>query len=243
MAGHSKFANIKHKKAKNDATKGKIFTRLGREIMIAVREGGGDINANSRLKEIVRKAKASNMPNDTIDRAIKKASGELGNVIFEKIRYEGYGPNGVAVIVDTLTDNRNRSAANVRSAFTKGGGNMGTSGCVSFMFTEKGLIHIEKDAYDEDELMELVLENGATDFRVEEEGYEIETTPEDYLTVMNALTEKGIHLLNAEVSLIPDTYANLTDEEDIKGMTKLLTLLDEENDVHQVWTNLEEVIM
>ncbi len=240
MAGHSKFANIKHKKAKNDAAKGKIFTRFGREIMIAAREGGGDITTNARLKEVVRKAKSNNMPNDTIDRAIKRGTGELGDAIFESIRYEGYGPNGVAIIVDALTDNRNRSAANIRSAFTKGGGNMGTSGCVSFMFQEKGVIFIEKTSHDEDELMEFALENGASDFVVEDEGFVIYTTREDYYGLMDAIEKANIVPLSAEMTLVPDTYTSLTDEEDIKKMDKLLALLDEENDVQKVYTNIEE---
>ncbi len=240
MAGHSKFANIKHKKAKNDAVKGKIFTRFGREIMIAARDGGGDVNTNARLKEIVRKAKSNNMPNDTIERAIKRGTGELGDAVFEAIRYEGYGPNGVAIIVDALTDNRNRSAANIRSAFTKGGGNMGTTGCVSFMFQEKGVIYIEKDNQDEDELMEFALENGASDFVAEEEGFVIYTTREEYYGLMDAMEKAQITPLSAELTLIPDTYTTLTDEEDLKKMDKLLALLDEENDVQEVYTNIEE---
>ncbi|MFV0441221.1 MAG: YebC/PmpR family DNA-binding transcriptional regulator [Lachnospirales bacterium] len=240
MAGHSKFANIKHKKAKNDAIRGKLFTRFGREIMIAAREGGSDLTTNPRLKEIVRKAKSSNMPNDTIDRAIKRGVGELGDAIFEEIRYEGYGPSGVAIIVDALTDNRNRSAANIRSAFTKGSGNLGTSGCVSFMFQEKGVILIEKSEHDEDELMEFALENGASDFLVEDEGYVINTTREDYFTMMDAIETKGIDTLSAELTLVPDTYISLNDEADIKNMDKILALLDEENDVQEVYTNLDE---
>ncbi len=240
MAGHSKFANIKHKKARNDAAKGKIFTRFGREIMISARDGGGDINTNARLKEIVRKAKSNNMPNDTIERAIKRGTGELGDAVFESIRYEGYGPNGVAIIVDALTDNRNRSAANIRSAFTKGGGNMGTSGCVSFMFQEKGTIFIEKENHDEDELMEFALENGASDFVVEEEGFVIYSTKEDYYQLMDAIEKASITPLSAELTLVPDTYTALTDEDDIKKMDKLLALLDDENDVQEVYTNLEQ---
>ncbi len=240
MSGHSKFANIKHKKAKNDAVKGKIFTRYGREIMLAAREGGKDLTTNPRLKEIVRKAKSNNMPNDTIDRAIKRGAGELGDTVFEQIRYEGYGPNGVAIIVDALTDNRNRSAANIRNAFTKGTGNMGTSGCVSFMFQEKGVIYIEKDDHDSDELMEFALENGADDFEVEESGFVIYTTREYYYGLMDALEAKKIVPISAELTLVPDTYATLTDETDIKNMNKILNLLDEENDVQEVYTNLED---
>ncbi len=180
------------------------------------------------------------MPNDTIDRAIKRGTGELGDAIFESIRYEGYGPNGVAIIVDALTDNRNRSAANIRSAFTKGGGNMGTSGCVSFMFQEKGIIFVEKTSQDEDELMEFALENGASDFVAEEEGFVIYTTREDYYGLMDALEKANIEPLSAELTLVPDTYTTLTNEDDIKKMDKLLALLDEENDVQEVYTNIEE---
>ncbi len=240
MSGHSKFANIKHRKAKNDAAKGKIFTRLGREIMVAVKEGGADPTMNSRLREVIAKAKANNMPNDTLDRAIKKAIGDKDGADYEKIRYEGYGPTGVAVIVDVLTDNRNRTAANVRHAFTKGGGNMGTSGCVSFMFQEIGVIMIENHGLDEEKVMEDSLNNGATDFIVHEEGYEIRTERNDYLTVKEALEEAGYPVLNAEVTMICDTYTNLTDDEDIKKMTKLLTLLDDDDDVQEVYHNLED---
>ncbi len=240
MAGHSKFANIKHKKAKNDAVKGKIFTKLGREIMVAVREGGPDPSMNSRLREVIAKAKANNMPNDTLDRAIKKGAGDKDGVDYEKIRYEGYGPSGVAVIVDVLTDNRNRTASNVRNAFTKGNGNMGTTGCVSFMFQEVGIIMIEKGDLNEDEVMENSLENGVTDFITHDEGFEIRTERNDFLNVKEALEENGYPILNAEVSMICDTYTTLTDEEDIKKMRKLLSLLEEDDDVQEVYHNLED---
>ncbi len=238
MSGHSKFANIKHRKAKNDAAKGKIFTRLGREIMVAVREGGADPAMNSRLREVIAKSKANNMPNDTLDRAIKKAAGDKDGIDYEKIRYEGYGPNGVAVIVDVLTDNRNRTAANVRNAFTKGNGNMGTSGCVSFLFEEFGQIMIEKDNVKEELLMEDSLEAGASDFIVHEEGFEIRTDRNDFLTVKETLEEKGYSILNAEVTMICSTEATLTDDEDIKKMRKLLGLLEEDDDVQEVYHNL-----
>lgn len=240
MSGHSKFANIKHKKEKNDAQRGKIFTRLGREIAVAVKSGGPDPENNSRLKDVIAKAKSNNMPNDTIERSIKKASGDLGAVNYESITYEGYGPNGVAVIANVLTDNRNRAAANVRNAFTKGGGNMGTTGCVSFMFDEKGLIMVEKDdKIEEDALMMLVLENGADNFEAMEEGYEITTLPEDFSSVRQALEEAGIPMISAEIEMIPQTYTTLTNDEDIKKMNKLLALLDDEDDVQSVYHNWE----
>ncbi len=238
MAGHSKFANIKHKKAKNDAAKGKIFTKLGREIMVAVREGGSDPTMNSRLREVIAKAKANNMPNDTLDRAIKKGAGDKDGVDYEKIRYEGYGPNGVAIIVDVLTDNRNRAAANVRNAFTKGNGNMGTAGCVSFMFEELGIIMIEKDDVQEDIIMEDSLESGAADCIIHEEGFEIRTERNDFLKVKETLEEKSYNILSAEVTMICGTDAILTDEEDIKKMRKLLALLEDDDDVQEVYHNL-----
>lgn len=240
MSGHSKFANIKHKKERNDSQRGKIFTRLGREIAVAVKSGGADLSINSKLKDIVAKAKSSNMPNDTIERSIKKAAGDLNGVNYESIVYEGYGPNGVAVIVEILTDNRNRAAANVRNAFTKGGGNMGTTGCVSFMFDEKGLIMVEKDdKIDEDELMMLALDSGAENFEAVEEGYEIITLPEDFSAVREAFEKAGIPMVSAEVTMIPQTYTAITNEDDIKKMHKLMALLDEEDDVQNVYHNWE----
>jgi len=240
MSGHSKFANIKHKKEKNDAVRGKVFTRLGREIAVAVKAGGADPDTNSRLRDVVAKAKSNNMPNDNIERSIKKASGDLNAVNYDSIVYEGYGPSGVAVIVETLTDNRNRAAANVRNAFTKGGGNMGTTGCVSFMFDEKGLIMVEKsDNVDEDELMMMALEAGASDFEASEEGYEILTSPEDFSAVRETLEKAGIEMISAEVTMIPQTWTELIDEEDIKKMNKLMALLDEEDDVQNVYHNWE----
>ncbi len=238
MSGHSKFANIKHKKEKNDAKRGKIFTRIGREIAVAVKAGGPDPAINSRLRDIVSKAKRENMPGDTIDRSIKKAAGDLNAVNYENIVYEGYGPNGVAVIVEVLTDNRNRAAANVRNAFTKGNGNMGTSGCVSFMFDEKGLIMVEKDPkLDEDAFMLQALDAGAEDFVPQEEGYEIFTSPESFSAVRETLESQGIVMVSAEVTKIPQTTVELTQEEDLKKMRKLLDLLDDEDDVQNVWHN------
>ncbi|MBQ6554320.1 MAG: YebC/PmpR family DNA-binding transcriptional regulator [Firmicutes bacterium] len=241
MSGHSKFANIKHKKEKNDAAKGKIFTVIGRELAVAVKAGGPDPDNNSRLRDAIAKAKSNNMPNDTIERSIKKAAGDLDGVNYETITYEGYGPKGVAVIVEVLTDNKNRSAANVRSAFTKGGGNMGTSGCVSFMFDEKGQIMIEKDDdIDSDELEMTAIEAGAEDIITEDEGYEIITAPEDFSAVREALEAAGIPMAEAEITMIPQTYTELTDPDDIKKMNRLLDLLDEDDDVKNVYHNWDE---
>lgn len=241
MAGHSKFANIKHKKEKNDAIKGKIFTIIGREIAVAVKAGGADPTSNSRLRDAIAKAKSNNMPNDTIERSIKKATGNIDGVSYETIVYEGYGPKGVAIIVETLTDNKNRTAANVRSAFTKGSGNMGTTGCVSFMFDKKGQIMVEKsDSIDSDELMMIALDAGALDFNEEEEGYEIITSPEDFSAVREAISQANILIADAEVNMIPQTYTSLTDEDDVKKMVKLLDLLDADDDVKNVYHNWEQ---
>jgi len=241
MSGHSKFANIKHKKEKNDAAKGKIFTILGRELAVAVKTGGPDPANNSRLRDAIAKAKSNNMPNDTIDRSIKKAAGNLDGVNYEAITYEGYGPKGVAIIVETLTDNKNRSAANVRSAFTKGGGNMGTTGCVSFMFDEKGQIMIEKDDDIDFETLELTaIEAGAEDINEEDEGYEIITSPEDFSAVREALENAGIPMAEASVTMLPQTYTELTDDSDIKKMNRLLELLEDDDDVKNVYHNWDE---
>ena len=242
MSGHSKFANIKHKKEKNDAAKGKIFTRIGREIAVAVKEGGSDPNNNSKLKDIIAKAKSNNMPNDTIDRSIKKAAGDANAVNYEFVSYEGYGPNGVAIIVDALTDNKNRTAANVRNAFTKGSGNVGTQGCVSFMFDKKGQILIDKEecSMESDDLMMLALDAGAEDFAEEEESFEILTDPDSFSTVCDALEGAGVPMLQASVTMIPQTWSELTDEKDIKNMNKILDLLDEDDDVQEVYHNWDE---
>lgn len=242
MSGHSKFANIKHKKEKNDAKKGKIFTMLGREIQVAVKAGGPDPAVNGKLRDVIAKCKANNMPNDTIDRSIKKAAGGGEDVEYENVTYEGYGPNGVAVIVEVLTDNRNRAAANVRNAFTKGGGNMGNSGCVSFMFDEKGLIVIDKEEIDmdEEELMMAALDAGAEDFAAEEDSYEITTAPDDFSAVRETLEAAGIPMASAEVTMIPQTYTELTDEEDIKKMNKLLEMLGDDDDVQNTYHNWDE---
>ena len=242
MSGHSKFANIKHKKEKNDAAKGKIFTVIGRELAVAVKEGGPDPANNSKLRDVIAKAKANNMPNDTIDRGIKKAAGDANSVNYEVLTYEGYGPSGVAVIVDTLTDNKNRTAANVRSAFTKGNGNIGTQGSVSFMFDKKGQIIIDKEEcdLDADELMMMALDAGAEDFSEEEDSFEILTDPDSFSEVRAALEEKGIPMAEAEVTMIPQTYVTLTDEDAIKNLQRTLDLLDEDDDVQNVYHNWDE---
>ncbi len=242
VSGHSKFANIKHKKEKNDKAKGKIFTIIGREIAVAVKEGGPDPLNNSRLRDVIAKAKANNMPNDTIDRGIKKAAGDLGGVNYETVTYEGYGPNGIAVIVVALTDNKNRTASNVRNAFTKGNGNVGTPGCVSYMFDKKGQIIIDKEEcdMDSDDLMMLALDAGAEDFNEEDDSFEILTDPDAFSEVREALEKEGIKMVQAEVTMIPQTYGQLTDEKDIKFFQRTLDLLDEDDDVQEVYHNWEE---
>ncbi|WP_300384006.1 YebC/PmpR family DNA-binding transcriptional regulator [Clostridium sp.] len=238
MSGHSKWHNIQNKKGKADAKRGKVFTKLGKEIIIAVKNGGPLPDINPRLRDVIAKAKAANMPGDTITRSIKKASGELASINYETIVYEGYGPSGVAVIVETLTDNKNRSAGNVRSAFTKGGGNMGASGCVGFMFQEKGEIVIEREEQDEDELMMLALDSGAEDFASEEEVFIVTTTPEDFSTVREALEAEGLEFLEASVKMIPDLYTSI-DEDDAKKFQKMLDLLEDDDDVQEVYHNAE----
>ncbi len=242
MSGHSKFANIKHKKEKNDSAKGKIFTKLGREIAVAVKEGGADPNANSRLKDIIAKAKSNNMPNDTIDRSIKKAAGDANAVNYETVTYEGYGPSGTAIIVEALTDNKNRTAGNVRNAFTKGNGNVGSQGCVSFMFDRKGQIIIDKEECDikADDLMMLALDAGAEDFAEEEDSFEVLTDPDDFSTVREALEKAGIPMAQADVSMIPQTWVELKEDQDIKMMNRILDLLDEDDDVQEVYHNWDE---
>ncbi|MCM1048924.1 MAG: YebC/PmpR family DNA-binding transcriptional regulator [Clostridiales bacterium] len=242
MSGHSKFANIKHKKEKNDAAKGKIFTILGREIAVAVKDGGPDPNNNFKLAQIIAKAKANNMPNDTIERGIKKAAGDNGSVNYKYVTYEGYGPNGIAIIVDALTDNTNRTAANVRSAFTKGQGNVGTPGCVSFMFDKKGLIIIDKEECDmeADDIMMTALDAGAEDFSEEEDSYEIYTVPEDLENVVKALEAADIAMASSEVTMIPQNWVELTDETAIKNLQRTLDLLEEDDDVQAVYHNWDE---
>ena len=242
MSGHSKFANIKHKKEKNDAAKGKIFTIIGREIAVAVKEGGSDPADNYKLAQVIAKAKANNMPNDTIDRGIKKAAGEGNNVNYEYCTYEGYGPSGTAIIVKCLTDNKNRTAANVRNAFTKGHGSIGTQGCVSYMFDEKGQIIIDKEECDmeADDLMMIALDAGAEDFAEEEDSFEVLTTPDDFETVRVALEEQKVPMAQAEVTMIPQNYVELTAEEDLTNINRILDLLDADDDVQEVYHNWDE---
>ena len=242
MSGHSKFANIKHKKEKNDAAKGKIFTIIGREIAVAVKEGGPDPANNYKLAAVIAKAKANNMPNDTIDRGIKKAAGEGSNVVYEQCTYEGYGPNGIAIIVKCLTDNKNRTASNVRSAFTKGQGNIGTQGCVSYMFDECGQIIIDKEECDmeADDLMMIALDAGADDFTEEEDSFEIITSPDAITDVIKALEDNKIPMAQAEVTMLPQNYVKLDDETAVKNLQRTLDLLDEDDDVQNVYHNYDE---
>ena len=242
MSGHSKFANIKHKKEKNDAAKGKIFTIIGKEIAIAVKEGGANPDNNSKLRDVIAKAKANNMPNDTIKRGIDRAAGDANSVNYVANTYEGYGPNGTAIIVDTLTDNKNRTAANVRNAFTKGGGNVGTPGSVSYMFDKKGQIIIDKEEceMDADELMMAALDAGAEDFSEEEDSYEVITAPDDFSAVREALEALKIPMMEADVTMIPQTWVELSDEDDIKKLNRILDLLDEDDDVQAVYHNWDE---
>ena len=239
MSGHSKWHNIAAKKGKADAARGKIFTKLGRELLIAVKEGGPEPAGNSKLKAVIAKCKAANMPNDTINNAIKKASASNEN--YEEITYEGYGPNGVAVIVNASTDNKNRTAADVRHVFDKAGGNLGTSGCVSYMFNKKGVIVIDKTktTLSEDELMLLAIDNGAEDFVSEEECYEITTEPSDFTAVREALEAEGLEFVEAEVQMIPTTYVSL-DEKGSERMQRLIDNLEDLDDVMDVYHNWEE---
>ncbi|GAA0124119.1 MULTISPECIES: YebC/PmpR family DNA-binding transcriptional regulator [Clostridium] len=239
MSGHSKWHNIQAKKGKVDAKRGKIFTKIGKEIVVAVKNGGPSEDTNAKLRDVVAKAKAANMPNDNIQRAIKKAAGELNSVNYETIVYEGYGPEGTAVIVECLTDNKNRTAGNVRYAFSKQGGNMGSTGCVGFMFQSKGEIVIEKtDSTDEDELMMLALDTGAEDFAAEEEVFVVTTAPEDFGKVREALSESGIEFLEAGVKMIPDTYTEIDEETAVK-FQKMLDVLEDDEDVQEVYHNAE----
>ena len=240
MSGHSKWANIKHKKEKTDAQKAKIFTKIGKEITIAVKAGGGDPNNNSKLRDLILKAKSNNVPNDNIERTIKKALGASGES-YEEIVYEGYGPAGIAVIVETTTDNRNRTAGNVRSYFSKYHGNMGQSGCVSYLFTDKGLIVVsnEDGDIDEDKLMETALEAGAEDFAAEGEVFEIYTEPDDLFAIKEALESAGYPILSAEQDKIPSNYVTLENEDDIKFMNLLIEHLEDDDDVMNVYHNWE----
>lgn len=240
MSGHSKWNNIKHKKEKADAQRGKIFTKVGREIAVCVKQGGPDPTMNTRLKDIIAKAKANNVPNDNIERIIKKAAGEGDGNNYEDITYEGYGPNGTAVIVKTLTDNRNRTAGDLRHYFDKFGGNLGQSGSVSWQFKTKGLIVIEAEDVDEDELMEVALEAGADDISNEGEVFEVYTDPADFSVVLEGIQSAAkYNILSAQVEMIPDTYITLTDEDSIKNMQKLLDILNDNDDVQEVYHNCD----
>lgn len=237
MAGHSKWSNIKHKKGRQDAVRGKIFSKYAKAIAVASKEGGGDPLTNAKLRDIIAKAKAENMPNDNIDRAIKKGAGELGGSNYEEITYEGYGPDGTAIIVEALTDNKNRTAGDVRFIFDKNGGNLGTSGCVSFLFERKGQLMIEKNQnINEDDLMMIALEAGAEDFIADEEGYEIITNPNDFSSLRDELEKDGLSFVSAEVAMIPNTETSLS-EEDNKKMQKMLDMFDDHDDVQEVYHN------
>ncbi|MBE6763807.1 MAG: YebC/PmpR family DNA-binding transcriptional regulator [Ruminococcaceae bacterium] len=240
MSGHSKWNNIKRKKEKTDGQKAKIFTKLAREIAVAIKEGGSaDPASNSRLKDCIAKAKAANVPNDNIDRVIKKFSGENNADNYEALTYEGYGPSGVAVIVETLTDNRNRTAGEMRHYFDKYGGNLGQSGCVSFMFNKKGVLVIEAEGLDEDQVMEDALEAGASDFAADEDVFEITTEPDDFSGVRDDLEAKGYSFVSAEVEMIPDVYTVIEDPDLCIKMEKLLDMLEDNDDVQNVWHNWE----
>ncbi len=237
MSGHSKWNNIKRKKEKTDGQRAKVFTKIARELAVAVKEGGGpDPAANSKLKDAIAKAKANNVPNDNIERAIKKASSE-GGENWEALQYEGYGPSGIAVIVETLTDNRNRTAGDIRHYFDKYGGNLGQSGCVSFMFNQKGVIAIEAEGLDEDQVMEDALEAGAADFAADADVFEVTTEPDDFSAVRDALEAKGYTFVSAELEMVPDVYTAITDPDLVVKMEKLLDVLEDNDDVQNVWHN------
>ena len=239
MSGHSKWNNIKRKKEKTDAAKAKIFTKMGREIAVIVKNGGPNPQENSKLKDAIAKAKAANVPNENIERIIKKAAGETGGNNYEELIYEGYGPNGVAVVVETLTDNRNRTAGEMRHYFDKCGGNLGLSGSVMFMFDRKGMIEIEAEGLNEDDVMEAALEAGAEDFNFDGDVFEITTEPNDLGAVRDALEEKGYSFLVAEVQYIPQTTTAIDDPELAQKMEKLIDMLEENDDVQEIWHNWE----
>ena len=238
MSGHSKWANIKIKKGKTDAARGKIFTKIGREIAIAVREGGGNPDSNSKLRDVIAKAKSSNMPNDNIQRSIKKAAGETDSVIYEEIAYEGYGPGGIAVIVEVITDSRNRAASDVRHCFAKNGGQMGVTGSVGFLFDRKGLIVIERTpAMDEDDLMMAVLDAGAEDMRTLDDAFEVTTDPADFSAVREKLEVQALPILSAQVQMLPRNTLSPPDEDSLMKIQKLLDMLEDSDDVQNVWHN------
>lgn len=239
MSGHSKWSTIKHKKAKTDSARAKIFTKIGREISVAVKDGGPDPANNSKLRDLIAKAKASNVPNDNIDRVIKKAAGDGNKNDYESITYEGYGPGGVAVIVEALTDNRNRTASNLRHFFDKFGGNLGTTGCVSFMFDRKGIILIEGENLDEDAVMEAGIESGADDVDFSEHGATITTQPGSFSEVLHSLEDKGYSFVSAQIEMIPQTLTALSDGDQKLKMRHLLDSLEEDDDVQEIWHSLE----
>ena len=239
MSGHSKWANIKNKKAKTDAVRGKVFTKIGRELVMAVKQGGGpDPASNSKLRDVIAKAKAANMPNDNINRSIKKAAGSDNADNYDNIVYEGYGPCGVAVIVETLTDNRNRTASEMRHLFDKYGNGLGNSGCVGWMFDKKGVIVIERtESMDEDEVMMTALDAGAEDFNAEEDAFEVTTAPEDFSAVREALEAAGYEFISAEVDMVPQNTISVTDPEDVAKVTRLIDNLEDNDDVQNVYHN------
>ena len=237
MSGHSKWNNIKRKKEKTDAQKAKVFTKIGREIAVAVKEGGADPNSNGKLRDLISKAKSNNVPNDNIDRIIKKAAGSGDKNEYESIVYEGYGPNGVAVIVEALTDNRNRTASDVRHYFDKFGGNLGTSGCVSFMFSEKGIILMDNTFTDEEKLMEDIMESGADDYNIDEDEVEITVDPANFREVRDNLEQMGYEFVSADIEMVPSTYVTLTDPDHILKMNLLLEHLEDNDDVQNVYHN------
>lgn len=239
MSGHSKWSTIKRKKEKTDSQRAKIFTKIGREIAVAVKEGGPDPSTNAKLKDAIAKGKANNVPNDNLERIIKKAAGEGPGLVYEDIIYEGYGPSGVAIIVETLTENRNRTAADVRHYFDKYGGNMGQLGCVSFMFSRQGVLAVEQEGVNEDKLMEDALEAGATDLLTEDDVFVVRTEPSDFGAVRDDLEAKGYSFLSAEIEYVPSVYTKLTNEDDIKNMSKMLEMFNDNDDVQAVWHNWE----
>ena len=240
MSGHNKWSTIKRKKGANDAARAKVFTKIGRELAVAVKNGGPDPNNNAKLRDVIAKAKQNNVPNDNIDRMLKKAAGESDSTNFEEIVYEGYGPSGIAVVVEALTDNRNRTASEVRHYFDKAGGNMGTPGSVTFMFDRQGVIVIEKEDVDEDQLMEDALEAGASDFLTDEEDiFEIRTEPNDVGAIRDELEGKGYHIISSEAAYIPQTYTRLESEEDMKNMARMIDMFEENDDVQNIWHNSE----
>ena len=240
MSGHNKWSTIKRKKGENDAARGKIFTKFGRELTVAVKAGGPDPASNSKLKDVIAKAKAANVPNDNIQRSIKKASGELSNVVYEEITYEGYAPGGVAVIVDCISDNRNRTASDVRHCFAKYGGNLGTTGSVGFMFDERGVLVVEREpGSDEDEMMMIALDAGAEDVKVDDDVFEIVTAPSEFSTVRENLEKQGITFLSAEVAKIPQNTVAVSDPDTVQKIQKMLDLLEENDDVQNVYHNAD----